>query len=139
MEGRDEKGRFTKGNPSNPGNDFASKYNPEYDDRMIEWFKQRLEEGKYPTFERFAVFELGVDDDTLDNWANKFPGFRRAKKICESMQIADLKEGGLEERYNSAFTKFVMSACHGLSEKTETDSSITLKVAMNQATDEESN
>lgn len=138
MEGRDEKGRFTKGNPSNPGNDFASKYKEEYCDKMLKFFEECEEEERYPSFSKFAR-SIGVHESTLYIWADKYPSFRNTKTECEAIQRDLLVNNALIEKFNPAFTKFLLSANHGMSEKTETDSSITLKVAMNKATDEESN
>lgn len=139
MEGRDEKGRFVKGNKASLNFDNASKYKEEYCDLIVSWFSKKIDEGDIPTLEDFAVDVLDVTPLTLDHWAEKFPQFKFAKEKALAKQRSLLTKGGLSEKFNPSFTKFVLSACHGMSEKTETDSSITLKVAMNQATDEESN
>lgn len=139
MADRDAKGMFVEGNQVGIGNDNACKYKDEYADLLLNWFKQQIDEGGMPTFEDFAVDVLDVAPNTLDNWAEKYPRFAVAKEKALAKQRSLLVKGGLSERLNPSFTKFVLSACHGMREKTETDSSITLNIAMNQEIDEESN
>ena len=139
MEGRDEKGRFTAGNQASLNLDNASKYKEEYCDLIVSWFSKMIEDGEIPTLEDFAVDVLDITPLTLDHWAEKFPLFKVAKEKALAKQRSLLVKGGLSEKLNPSFTKFVLSACHGMREKTETDSSITLNIAMNREIDEESN
>ena len=120
MEGRDEKGRFTFGNPSNPGNDFASKYKDEYCDKMLEFFEECEKDGVYPSFAKFARM-IGVHESTLRIWAESNPRFHSIKDDCEGIQKDILVQNALIERYNPGFTKFLLSANHGMREKTESD------------------
>lgn len=117
---RDEKGRFLKGHKEGVGEAFASKYKEDYASLMVIWFEAEIGEGRHPTVEGFAK-SIGVTSATVINWSEKFPHFLIAKKKCEDMQLNDLIQGGLTERYNPSFTKFVLSACHGMREKTESE------------------
>lgn len=121
MADRDAKGMFVEGNQVGIGNDNACKYKDEYADLLLNWFKQQIDEGGMPTFEDFAVDVLDVAPNTLDNWAEKYPRFAVAKEKALAKQRAWLCKGGLSEKLNPSFTKFVLSACHGMREKTESD------------------
>ena len=120
MEGRDALGRFVEGNPSNPGNDFASKYKDEYVDLCRDFLAQCEAEDAYPAKSKFARM-IGVHAGTLDEWAEKHPRFHDIMVDFEDFQKEILVKNGLLEKYNPGFTRFLLSANHGMKEKTESD------------------
>jgi hypothetical protein len=120
MEGRDSKGRFAEGNPSNPGNDFALKYKEEYVDLCRDFLSKCEAEDAYPAKSKFARM-VGVHACTLDEWAAKYPRFQSIMVDFEDLQKEILVKNGLIEKYNPGFTRFLLSANHGMKEKTESD------------------
>lgn len=163
--GRDERGRFTKGHKFSENQLFekenaaACKYKPEYADRLIEYFSQpptRVEylerydkEGnviekkpmivpnEYPTFEGFAM-SIGVHTDTLRNWCEISQRFRHCYARAREMQRGKLITNTLSGFYNPQFAKFEAINNHGMTEKTQQDTSLVLSVKMPDEIDEES-
>ena len=163
--GRDERGRFTKGNKISENqlfkkeNAVACKYKPEYADKLIEYFSQpatRVEYAKkfdkdgnvvgetpvvlpndYPTFEGFAA-SIGVHTDTLRNWCETSRRFRYCYVRAREMQKGKLITNTLSGFYNPQFAKFEAINNHGMTEKTQQDASLVLSVKMPEEIDEES-
>lgn len=139
---RDEHGRFTKGNTIGiasrffEGHEYSCKYREEICDEMIDWF---ISYDKYPTFDGYAGLVLHVAGNTLDNWREKHPQFDLAYKVCLSIQKARNQEGGMSGAYNSAFAKFLAVNTHGMTDKSENDSKMTVTITTNAEVDEESN
>ncbi len=118
------------------GNNLSLKYKKEYGEMMLEYFRKF--EG-YPTFELFAD-SIDVVDDTLRNWCEAYPDFATMYKKCERIQRGRLINGTMSNQYNANFAKFVAINCHGMSEKTTTDTTITFNVDYSTPEiDEESN
>ena len=164
--GRDERGRFTKENKIGEEQRFekdnaaACKYQPEYADKLLEFFGQpatRVEfteiyNGKgqvvkrtpvvvpneYPTFEAFAA-SLGVCVNTLKNWCEESRRFANAYTRAKEMQKGKLITNTLGGMYNPMFAKFEAVNNHGMSDKVATDSTVTLDVKYSDEIDEESN
>lgn len=115
--------KFKKGNTVGEetrfqnGNTKAAKYLPEYGEQMISYFKTH--EG-FPTFELFAE-KIGVTNDTLLNWRDKYPRFRNYYARCKNIQKGNLIEGAMAERYNPAFAKFIAINNHDMKDKVEAD------------------
>ena len=139
---RDKNGRFTKGNTIGKetrfmeGNDLSLKYKDEMCDMMITYFQTSEE---FPTFEEFAGEILGVDEQTLANWREAHARFRIAYDICLTIQKGKLKKGGVSGKYNAAFSKFIAVNCHGMTDKSESDSKVSITLTTNAEIDEESN
>lgn len=74
-----------------------------------------------PTRYGFAEF-LGVGLASLDNWEKLYPSFLGALQKIEQEQKRRLLEGGLEGSYNPVIAKLVLSANHGMAEKTDVTS-----------------
>ncbi len=75
---------------------------------------------KLPTIEGFALF-IGVSKKSLYNWSEEHPEFLHALGKIETEQKERLINSGLSGDYNSTIAKLILSANHGMSEKTETD------------------
>lgn len=141
-ETRDKNGRFTKGNTIGEetrfkeGNDLSIKYREEFCNKMIEYFKSAKD---FPTFEEFAGEIIDVDEQTLANWKEAYPRFRTAYAKCLTIQKGRLIKGGVSGKLNSAFSKFIAVNCYGMSDKSESDSKVSITVTTNAEIDEESN
>lgn len=73
---------------------------------------------KLPTIEGFAIF-LGVSKKSLYNWAESYPQFLHALEKIEVEQKNRLIEKGLSGDYNPTIAKLILSANHGMREKTD--------------------
>lgn len=98
-----------------------SKYKEEFVDVIDEYIKTTGRENtELPTKEGFALF-IGVDDDTLDNWAKLHPEFFGAlKKLMITQRIQLINDGiyGGKE-VNSTIVKLLLQNNHGMREKTD--------------------
>lgn len=121
--------RFTE------GHDLSQKYKEEYCQEMLNYFHTYA---GYPTFELFAD-SIGVIDETLRNWCESYPNFATAYARCKNIQKGKLVDGALVEKYNSNFAKFVAVNCHGMKERSETDSNVNFTITLPPEIDEESN
>lgn len=119
-------------------------YKPEYIDKIDEYIKKCNDEYEkfiktegdkstsyeykmkvdLPTKEGFALY-IGVDTDTIGNWEKKYPDFFGSIKKIMTEQKKRLMENGLAGRYNPLITKLVLSANHGMNEKTENKTEVT--------------
>lgn len=104
-----------------------------YEDRFIEEVDTYIasngrEQTSLPTKEGFALY-IGVDDDTLDNWANakddagklirpEFFGALKKLMLTQKVQlINDGVYGGKE--VNSTIVKLLLQNNHGMKERTD--------------------
>lgn len=77
---------------------------------------------RLPTIEGFARF-IGVNKTSLYEWEKKFPDFSNALDKIRIEQKERLLNYGLSGDYNSTIAKLVLSANHGMNEKTELEHS----------------
>ena len=163
--GRDERGRFTKGNKLSEEYRFekenaaACKYKEEYADQLLEYFGQSstrviyteiygkngevvkripsVVPNEYPTFEAFAA-KLGVTRTTLLNWCKQSRRFDHCYARAKEMQKAKLITNTLGGMYNPLFAKFEAINNHGMSDKTASDNTVTFDIKLSDEIDEES-
>ena len=115
-QGKNKKGRFTKGNTYAKGNKGAGKYKKKFIEEILLYFSaEPTKDAEYPTFEGFAK-KIGVTVRTMERWAAEKEDFGEAYERCRDVQKRFLIIGGLTERYNSAFAKFLCGV-HGMSDK----------------------
>lgn len=94
-----------------------------YEDRFVlevDNYLHTLNSTEVPLKEDFA-FKLGVDDDTLDNWAKSHAEFFGAlKKIMQKQKIQLINDGiyGGKE-VNPTITKLLLQNNHGMKERTD--------------------
>lgn len=109
-----------KGNKKTTGNKVGRPL--EYGPEMIEKAKKYLEECqdsvkngkievKFPNKGGMAIY-LGVNRDTLFDWAEKYPEFSDIMKELMAKQEEKLLNGGLSGNYNSTIAKLILSK-HG--------------------------
>ena len=127
-------GRFEKGNTIGfdtrfqPGNTLTRKYKDEYADSILNYFKTY---NGYPCLEGWAT-ENDVSVRTVRGWAanaEEYPRFADSVQQCRAIQKKRLMEMGLVGRYNAQMAKFLLSAIHGMSEKSTSDTTVTFNVA----------
>lgn len=121
---------------SNPGG-RPTKYNPSFVDELDKYLiKLNKEKNCLPTIEGFAL-HLGVDSDTINNWAkarvkdergNKIkqrlhPEFFHAIKRLKTYQKEKLINDGLYggKAVNTAMAIFLLKVNHGMVETNKTD------------------
>lgn len=75
---------------------------------------------RLPKREGFAKY-LNVTRQTIDNWSKEYPEFFDALSKIDLEQKDRLVDNGLAGKYNSTIAKLVLSANHGMAEKTDTD------------------
>ena len=75
-----------------------------------------------PTVERFAKI-IGVTKGTVYKWCQQNDDFMNAVDEIRQASKLELITNGLTGNYNSNFCRFLLSANHGMSEKTHTEHS----------------
>lgn len=122
----------TDPNGANPKIGRPSKYNQDIPKKMVDWFIEMTKKDgtwlnkttyippKLPTFERFAVFEMDICMDTLQEWRTVYPEFSGAYQKCKAIQKDHLNEYGMNGLYNASYTKFVAMNITDMREKVET-------------------
>ncbi len=107
----------------------VDKYLAENEDEWNEYHKTRGVKSdsyemvmtvKLPSRVGFASY-LDTTRETLDNWSQDHKEFLYALKKIDAEQQTRLVNEGLAGNYNPAISKLLLSANHGLSERTETD------------------
>jgi len=94
-----------------------TKYDPSYVQACDDYL-DTLNDNEIPLKEDFA-FRLGVDDDTLDNWAKVNKDFFGAlKRIMQRQKIQLINDGiyGGKE-VNPTITKLLLQNNHGMKER----------------------
>lgn len=104
-----------------------SEYKPTHAELVDDYLEERKDyydtetktyKVKIPTIEGFSVF-LGVTTKTLYNWADEHPEFLHALERIKKEQQQRLLDNGLAGTYNPTIAKLVLSANHGMREKTD--------------------
>ena len=102
-----------------------------YDEREIKFYDKngkvykteiKMIPAKLPTLERFAC-DIGVDADTLLNWAKVHIEFFGAVVKAKNMQKDILIQNGLTGFYDAGFAKFVAINFTNMKDKTEVEHS----------------
>ena len=86
-----------------------------------------LDNDVIPTHEGLAEY-LNVCTSTLDNWSEAYPEFLGALRYLKAMQKRILLNMGLTGSFNSTIAKLVLSANHGVHEKSEKELSGSLGI-----------
>lgn len=112
-----------------------SKYKEEFCDRVHDYLAENQDTRKnsvlltvqLPTIEGFADY-LDVNKTTLYEWEKANPIFSNALDKIRHEQKKRLLNSGLSGAYNSTIAKLVLSANHGMAEKTEVKETSTVTV-----------
>jgi hypothetical protein len=124
---RDKNGRFIKGNEIGKetrfsiGHKFSTVYKEEYPSLYVAYTDRCKEDGELPMVEGFAN-ENKIAIGTVMEWIKhpeKYPHFAIAHSYMYTEQKKMLVLLGLTERYNAQLVKFLLSANHGMSEKSQ--------------------
>lgn len=86
-------------------------YKRSYCQQMVDYFRDYVEKELrgIPEFIEFAL-TIGVSDETLRNWRDKYEEFGEAYKLCKSIQRWYLQQTGLSGKNNPRMTQFLLSA-----------------------------
>jgi hypothetical protein len=124
---RDANGRFMPGNTIGEetrfqiGHKFSTVYKDEYPSLLIEYVNRCKENDELPMEEGFANENM-IAIRTLTGWLadkEKYPQLAIAYAYLIAEQKKMLVLLGLTERYNAQLVKFLLSANHGMSEKSQ--------------------
>ena len=88
-----------------------TKYTEEYVDRILKYVK----ETDIPVVEEVAL-ELDLDDDTIVEWAKKYPLFSAAYKKLKQKQRMALLKYSLNKEYATAGAIFQLKVNHNMIE-----------------------
>lgn len=94
-----------------------TKYEKEYAQQLLDYCACN-EDGFFPTKAGFAI-KIGVDRDTLKEWASKHSDFSAAYKKVEDYQYNSLIPGALQGKYNPTFSIFFAKNNLGMTDKQE--------------------
>ena len=96
-----------------------TKYKAEFCDVIFEkYLESCTAENKLPSIWGYAIF-LGVIDETLEEWGNKYPKFSAILKKIRNLQKEKLVNKGLDSTYNSTIAKMLLNVNHGMKEGTD--------------------
>lgn len=106
-----------------------TKYRKEFAELLLDWFRvESWTTGKdeggrpyyhanmMPTFEGFAV-SLGVDPDTLLEWAKRHKDFSGAYTRARALQKQWILQNATVGATPSNIAVFLLRACHGMTDK----------------------
>lgn len=98
-----------------------TKYRPEYstDEFIEQWVKQCIRKKLLVSLCGFAVY-VKVCEDTLQEWGRVHPNFSVSMAKINQISKQMLLNKGLMTTYSPNMARFVLSANHGMAEKTET-------------------
>jgi hypothetical protein len=86
-------------------------------EKGYEMYDNRLKV-KLPTIEGFALF-IGVSKKSIYNWEKDNPKFLHSLDKIKTEQQQRLIDKGLSGDYNSTIAKLILSANHGMRERTD--------------------
>ena len=90
-----------------------------YSEEMITKTKEYIATtSNLPTIQELATI-LRVNQDTLFEWAKHYKEFSESLSELKSVQATELINKGLRNQYNSTIAKLILSANHGMREKSD--------------------
>ena len=114
------------------GKQFSSTYQPpekwtekkalELGEEMIEWLNEIDSDGQdigNTLFEEFLVIKKRLYPEIIAYLKGKFSSFLNLYVLAKKIQEVKMSKYGLADRMNPGMCKFLLSATHGLTEKTE--------------------
>lgn len=104
---------------------------PKDADLLNAWPVKRIEQkiamNMFPSYVRFAR-KIGVNKDTLYEWAKENKKFSDAMKICNEIAETILLENWLQGIYNAWFTQFLLKNNYWYKDKSEVDTNVKMEV-----------
>lgn len=98
-----------------------TKYNPLFVHELDKYLQTTgKEQMSLPTIQGFALW-LGVDDETLTEWAKRYPEFSATLKKLKHLQAKQLIDDGIYggKEVNSTIIKLLLQNNHGMKERTD--------------------
>ena len=99
-----------------------SEYRPEYVEKVDEYIKLSLKQGKstteLPTLAGLSIY-LNKVVNTLKNWGKLYPEFLTALRKLQAYQKRELINRGLLGTYNSTIAKLILTSNHGMTERVD--------------------
>ena len=123
-KGRNKKGQFVKGNEweFEEGNKCAEKWSEEeaikLGDELLEWMKAS---NTRIYFKEFFAIEKGIYPAICKRLIERFTAFAYRIEMAKEIQEVRIAGGCLTNELNSSMGKFLLSANHGMSEKSITE------------------
>jgi hypothetical protein len=105
------------------GENYLTIDKPVIKDGKVETETIVKKEIKLPTIQGLSLL-LDVNADTLYEWAKHYPEFSDTLGKLKKKQAEMLMQYGLSGEYNSTIAKLILSANHGMNEKTESESTV---------------
>ena len=116
---------MTKLIKKNPGG-RPTKYNVGMLQSTLEYLENcKADERSLPSVEGLAL-SLGINKDTVYEWDKRYPKFSDALKEIKMAQKQRLQENGLTNRFNPTMAIFLLKTNHGMIEKTQVDTNVSL-------------
>ena len=130
-----QKAPMPKGVEFEKGNLAAFKYKQEIADQMMKYADD--DSLTYPSIEDFAIRHQ-IPIRTITRWVaeakedeEKYPRLATSHAYLLARQKQMLIDRGLRETYNSQLVKFLLTNCHGMSEKSQVDAKTDNKFEVN--------
>jgi hypothetical protein len=132
-------GGAPKGHPPYPGCETGGRpkiYTEEFVDKEADLFEAWMKKKDSIFFKNFAI-SRGYHPEKLADFSRVTEKFNRVYRQAKAWQEGKLVQGGLTNKYNSGFCKFVMANTCGWKERSETtvsgDSANPLKFILEKA------
>lgn len=111
-----------------------TKYKPEYCQDLIDYFRVPRPDpanpqsmAYFPTLDGWCC-TIGITRQTISDWVKVHPEFSHSYDISQQLGRNQLMHGGLSEKYNASFAKFVGVNLGMISEHTKTESKVDANV-----------
>ncbi len=106
------------------GNILSKKYNDEYPEELLKYFREKVEAGEVPFLGKWADSK-GIDIKTAETWAKDTEGeharFSTVYAQCLELQKIALMSGGLSAKQHPRIVEFLLKNIHGMKEKVDAE------------------
>ena len=118
QNGRDAKGRFTKGNTP-----LNTVYNDDIPDKLLAYLNEHIHDARLCSFSAFCL-DAGIHLPSYNNWINDKdnPRYARLQQIhahFKDAQKSQIISGALSRTFDPSFAQFLLKAEHGMRDKQE--------------------
>jgi hypothetical protein len=134
--------RFKKGEMPKAGKQFSSDYQPDKEiwteevslllfNDLLDWMTESNLNFLYEEFlfdnPKLRDYGGKIYPELISYLKDKFPSCFKLYKKAEKIQEIRLTKYALHDKVNAGFAKFILSATHGLKEKTEVEKNVNLQ------------